>query len=69
MGKIIVLLEFNYEENENIEDWVLEGTDLTEVKGLNDAIEVARAEIATHSPYDFVFKAYYEDSPDTAIRG
>lgn len=69
MGKIIVELEFNYDENENIEDWTLDDCKIKEIRGLEDAIEVARAEIRTHSSYDFTFKAYYEDSPDTAING
>lgn len=68
-NKITVILEFSYDENENIEDWTLDDCEIKEIKGLEDAIEVARAEIRTHSSNDFTFKAFYEDSPDTSIYG
>ena len=68
MAKIKVVLEFEYDENEDIRDWLIE-TEHTHVDGLETAIDVARAEVLAHPEYDFTFKAFYEDSPDTAISG
>jgi hypothetical protein len=69
MSKIIVELVFEYDENEDIQHWDIE-TDHTKVDGLNTAIDVARAEVESYpNRCEFTYKAYYEDSPDTAISG
>ncbi len=67
-GKIRVVLEFEYDENEDVSNWNIE-TEHTKVDSLETAIDIARAEVSAFPEWDFVFKAYYEDSPDTAISG
>ena len=68
MAKIKVTLEFNYEVGEDISDWFLEETDLKSVNTADEAIEVARAELVTHSPNDFIFKVY-DDKGDYLTKG
>lgn len=69
MAVIKVVIEFEYDTNENIKNWDLGDCDIEQVEGLNDAIDVARAEINTHGAESLILKAYFEDSPDTAIEG
>lgn len=69
MANIRVSLEFYYSTEEDISEWFLEGTELKKISNLDEAIEVARAELITHSANDFNLKAYFEDSPEDIVRG
>lgn len=61
MAQFKVVLEFHYDSEEDISEWMLNDCNLKSVDDANDAIEVAKAEVNTHSVNEFTFKVYDED--------
>ena len=61
MAKFKVVLEFHYDSEEDISDWMLDDCKLKAVTTADEAIEVARAEVRTHSEFDFIFKVYDDE--------
>lgn len=61
MSKFKVTLEFHYDSDEDISDWNIDSK-VKAVTNADEAIEVAQAELAANSVYEFTMSVYDENN-------